>query len=367
MITYRYRLLPTRGQHQRLQDALEHSRQLYNAALEERIGAYKKIGKTVTRYDQQKSLTVLREDPAWAVYSPTLQRWPLAQIDLAFRAFFRRLKAGERSGFPRFKGRGWFKTFGFSDVIGWAVDGNRLRMKGIGRIRLHLHRALPGKPVALKVKREGRHWYALLTVEVPCAERRVGEAVGIDLGLSSLAALSTGETIANPRTLRRAQKELRRRQRHLARCKRGSSGRRKAREHVAAAHLAVRRTRDTYLHQISADLTRRFSLIAVEALNVKGLASGMLAREVNDAGWAKLVGFLRYKAERAGGAVVEVDPRHTSQTCPDCGLVEPKTLKQRVHSCPCGCVLDRDVAAARVILHRAVVGPGLAKLPVAVA
>lgn len=359
MLTWKARLLPSSGQHDKLRAALEHTRDLYNSALAERIDCYRKTGKGRSFFDQAKGLTELRTDPDWTTYSVTMQRWPLKQVDLAFAAFFRRLKAKDgKAGFPRFRGREWFKTFGFSDRDGWAVNGCRLRMKGIGSVRVHLHRPLPSAPVACKVKREGVHWYALLTVEVPCATGHIGPAVGIDVGITTLAALSTGELVANTRPAKRAERELRRRQRHLARCKRGSNGRRKAKGRVASLHARIARVRDDHLHQVSASLARRFSRIAVEKLNVKGLAGGMLAREVHDVAWGRLVQMLRYKVAKTGGTVIEVDPRGTSRTCPECGVVKSKELSERVHRCPCGCVLNRDVAAAMVILARVGNDPG---------
>jgi len=358
-LTFKTRLLPSRGQHEKLRAALDHTRDLYNAALAERIDCYRKTGKARNWGDQSMALTELRADPAWAIFPTTLQRWPLKQVDLAFQAFFRRIKAKDgAAGFPRFKGREWFKTFGFTDRQGWKLDGLRLHMKGIGRIRIHLHRPLPSSPVACKIKREGKHWYALLTVEAPCAAHGANPTIGIDVGISTLCALSNGEMIANLRPARRADREIRIRQRQLARCKRGSNGRRKAKARLASAHAKIGRVRETNLHQISASLSRRFSVIAVEKLNIKGLAGGVLAKEVHDASWGRLIGMLRYKAARAGGEVIEVDPRYTSQICPDCGIIKKKELSERVHSCPCGCVLDRDVAAAKVIMHRAGNRPG---------
>ena len=359
ILTYKARLLPSRGQHDKLRAALDHTRDLYNAALAERIDCYRKTGKGRSWQDQFKGLTELRSDPTWANYPVTLQRWPLKQVDLAFSAFFRRVKARDgKSGFPRFKGRDWFKTFGFSDRSGWVVNGARLRMKGIGSVRLHLHRPLPATPISCKVKRECRNWYALLTVEIPCAAEHPGHAVGIDVGITTLAALSTGELIANARPSRHAQREMRMRQRQLARCRRGSKRRRKVKARLASLSAKIVRVRETHLHQVTASLVARFSVIAVEKLNIKGLAGGMLAREVHDAAWGRFNQMLRYKAERAGSRMVEVDPRFTSQICPECGQVAKKNLSQRTHSCDCGCVLDRDVAAAKVILSRVGNNPG---------
>lgn len=359
MLTYKTRLLPSKGQHTKLRAALDHTRDLYNAALQERIDCYRKTGRGRSWQDQCRGLTELRSDPEWATYAATMQRWPLKQVDLAFAAFFRRLKARDgKAGFPRFRGREWFKTFGFSDRIGWRMVGPRLRMKGIGSVRLHLHRPLPAEPIVCQVKREGRNWYALLTVEVVCAAAHDGRAIGIDMGVTTMAALSTGEMIANVRPGLRAERELRRRQRHVARCKRGSNGRRKAKERVASLHAKIARVRDNHLHQVSASLAKRFSIIAVEKLNIKALAASMLAKQVHDVAWGRFNQFLEYKAARAGGRRVEVYPNYTSQTCPDCGVIKRKELSERTHRCPCGCVLDRDVAAAKVILLRAGIGPG---------
>lgn len=359
MLTWKCRLLPSKGQHDKLRAALDHTRDLYNAALAERIDCLRKTGRGRSWQDQCKGLTELRADPAWATYPVAMQRWPLKQVDLAFAAFFRRLKAKDgKAGFPRFRGREWFKTFGFGDHDGWRVIGARLRMKGIGSVRVHLHRPLPSAPVACKVKREGRNWYALLTVETPCAATHPGPAVGIDMGITTLAALSTGELIANARPARKAEREMRRRQRQLSRCKRGSNRRRKVKARVASLHAKITRMRETHLHQVSASLAARFGTIVIEKLNVKGLAGGMLAKQVHDVAWGRFIQMLRYKAAKAGGAVVEVGPRGTSQTCPSCGVIKKKELSQRVHRCDCGCVLDRDVAAAKVILLRAGIGPG---------
>jgi len=356
--SYRFRLKPTRVQHNRLREALEHCRELYNAALAERIECYRKTGRGRSFMDQCRALTELRTDPVFANYPAVMQRGTLRQVDHAYKAFFR------RGGFPRFKGREWFKSLSWPQADGFRFDG-RFHAKGIGSIRVHQHRQLPSKPVSCRIKREGRHWYLSLVCEVEGAANDNAEAIGLDLGLSSFAALSDGTLIPNPRHARKAQKELRRRQRALSRCKRGSKRRSKARQQVAATHAKIRRSRRTFHFQVASDLTRKFGLIAVEDLNIKGLARSRLARDVNDAAWGGFLQILTDKAESAGCQVVKVDPRGTSQTCPSCGLVEPKKLSERVHSCPCGFKADRDVAAAQVILFRAVRGPAEAKLAVA--
>lgn len=345
--SYRYRLLPSRAQHRRLRDALERSRLIYNAALEERINCYRKTGRGRSFMDQCKALTQLRS--SGSPFAATMERGPLRALDHAFQAFF------ARGGFPRFKGREWFKSISWAGRDGWSVKSGRIVAKGLGAIRIHLHRPLPSKPISCRIKREGRHWFLSLGVEVECAATNDNPAVGLDAGVSTLAALSNGELIANPRHNRRAERETRRRARALSRCNRGSRRRRKVRERLARWRATERRARDTHLHQVSASLVRRFGVIAVEDLNIKGLAKSSLARDVNDAAWGKLFSMLAYKAESAGCQLVKVDPRFTSQTCPECGAIKSKSLAERVHRCACGCEMDRDVAAAKVILLRAAV------------
>jgi putative transposase len=185
-------------------------------------------------------------------------------------------------------------------------------------------------------------------------------AVGVDLGLSTFAALSDGGFIPSLKAARKAERQLRIAQRTLARKQGGSRGRREARKAVARCHAAVARRRREHLHQASARLVRDYDAIAVEKLNVKGLAGSVLAKDVHDASWARFISMLRYKAEKAGARLIEVDPYNTSQNCSGCGMKAPKDLADRQHDCPhCGLSIDRDLNAARNILSRAGVGPGL--------
>jgi putative transposase len=364
ILTYKYRLLPTRKQHEALIAILDAQRALYNAALEERIDCYRKTGRTLTYIDQCKSLTECRKHlPEMAAIPANIQRGTLKRLDEAFKGFFLRLRRGDRPGFPRFRGAQWFTSFAFNEFVGIGFDGRRLRFKGLpSGLRVHLHRQMPtGKILTAKLKRDHKGWSVCFAVRSDVAEKRIVQsAVGIDVGIKTLAATSDGLLIPNPRSARRSERAMRRAQRALARAKRGSVGRRKARKHVARLHAKVTNTRRTALHQISAMLVRRYDAIIVEALNTKGLARGILARDIHDAGWSTLRDFLRYKAERAGAHFIEVDPKFTSQDCSACGDRVPKTLADRTHDCPhCGYVEDRDINAARVILSRAGMGPGV--------
>jgi putative transposase len=276
----------------------------------------------------------------------------LRRLDQTYAAFFRRGR-----GFPRFRASARFHsaTLRVGDGLTLRTD-RRLGVVGVpGSLKTVWHRELPPDAqlgTAILTRQQGR-WYVVLSVEAAFAETCGTGTVGIDLGLNSLIATSDGETVAMPRFARRAQKAQRRRQRALARCQRGSRRRLRAKARLAAGSARIARQRRDHVHKLSRSLVLRYRGIAFEDLNMAGLTKGMLARSVHDAAWSLLVQLVRYKAESAGAEVVLVDPRGTSQTCPDCGTVKAKTLAERRHRCACGTDLDRDVAAARVVHERA--------------
>lgn len=365
ILSYRYRLLPSKRQHRALVGLLDAQRALYNAALEERIDCYRKTGKGVSYIDQCKSLTLCRRAlPEMAALPVNLQRWTLKRLDDAFQGFFRRAKARNgKAGFPRFRGRGWWDSFGFGEFSGIRFDGKRLRFAGMPRgLKLHLHRPLPNDANirSCVFRRDGCGWHVSLQIAIEAAEKRaVANAVGVDLGLKVFAYCSDGVILPNPRIARKAERAQRVAQRALSRCRRGSNRRRKVKARLARLHRKIADTRSTWLHQQSAALVNRAELIAVEDLNVRNMIRHpTMARSIADASWSRFLGFLAYKAERAGVHFVRVDPRKTSQKCSDCGELVPKSLAVRTHSCPhCGLVIDRDWNAALNIL-RAGIGPG---------
>ena len=391
LLTYKYRLITPRRTRRRLEALVEDQRLLYNAALEEQIGYYRKTGKPISKYDQQKSLTQCRKEiPEMRALPVKLQRGTLKRLDEAFDGFFRRVEKREKAGFPRFRGRGWYDTLEWEEFNGITFDGRRIRStafkenpknrKDTGSIRVRVHRKLKGKIKTVKITRDGGGWYVCFTAEVETGaapEQAACRPVGVDAGLNSLATLSTGEKIPNARVAKKAEKELRRRQRHLSRCKKGSNGRRRARERVARLHRKVRKIRNTYLHQVSADMVKRHDLIAVEDLNTKGMmksakgsaekpgknvrAKAGLNKSIADASWGILFNMMKYKAERAGIHFVKVNPKNTTQGCSGCGNLPAKKLelKDREYRCDkCGLVMDRDENAAINVLNRGVTVPG---------
>lgn len=338
---------------------------LFNAALEERTDCYKKTGRWLTLYAQQKELTEWRQTDEEARQTPlAIQRWTLIRLSDAYSLFFRRRQLNKRSGFPRFRNKDRWRSFGFYAMSGIKFDGRRLRFGSFpGGLRVHLHRPLP-KAANIRsctFTKDVKGWYVCLHVKV--LERvflKTGAVVGLDLGLQTFAHLSNGQTISAPKIARKSAARLRRRQRALVRCGLKSKRRAKVRKVLASVHRKIFNTRSTWLHQQSKSIVAKYDLIAVEDLNVAGMGRHpKFSRSIHDASWSKFLGFLAYKAERAGKHLIRVDPRNTSQKCSGCGAIVPKTLAERTHSCPgCGLVLDRDHNAAINILNAAVLSRG---------
>ncbi len=385
LLTYRYKLKPTRAQYAALDRLLEAQRLLYNAALQERIEAWRKAGKSISKIDQNKSLTQIRSfDKAFAAMPVSLSRWSLARLDDAMSGFFSRVKRGQSPGFPRFKPMSRWSSFGFDEFNGIRLRNGRLLFKPVvGGLKVNLHRPLPedSSPRSCTFTRRGRHWWVTMAVDVVAADRHAqpDTAIGIDVGIAHLATTSAGDHFENVRPRSRRQRGLRVAARALARSKRGSKRRRKVRARLAKLQRQAMEVRNMHLHRISAELTRRFAFIAVEDLKLKNMtrsAAGTvdepgknvrqkagLNRSLLDAAPGRLIQLLTYKAERAGGMVVKVDPRGTSQDCSSCGVTVEKKLSNRVHRCSCGTVLDRDHNAALNILNRALVAHRRAKPP----
>ena len=333
---------------------------LYNACPQQRVEAYMRRGLTLRYAQQAAELRAVRaEDPeGLGRWSFSALQQVLRRVDQTFMAFFKR-----GHGFPRYRASARYHaaTFRVGDGLTLRKD-RRIGVVGVpDRIKVVWHRDLPPDAklgTAILTRQQGK-WYVMLSVEADFAEACGAGTVGIDLGLNSLIATSEGETVAAPRYARRAEKAQRRRQRALARCRRGSKRRLKAKARLAAGSARIARQRRDHLHKLSRSLVSRYQGIALENLNLTGLKRGMLARSVHDAAWSLLVQLVQYKAESAGAEVALVDPRGTSQTCPECGTINAKTLATRIHACECGCALDRDVAAAMVVHQRAFsLGPG---------
>lgn len=283
-----------------------------------------------------------------------IERDALRRVDRGMAAFFRRVKAGETPGFPRFKGRIRWRSFEVLRLIKYLRDGDKVHIPGIGQVKYRGLMAVVGVVKGVRVVRKERGWYVQLIVDngpVPAA-RPVERRIGIDVGLTHFLTTSDGEKVENPRWYREGQKRLRFLSRIASRRKKGSNRRRKAYSRVARFHERMVDTRRDWIHKLTRDLVNKYDLIAVENLNIQGMVRSRFAKSISDAAWGQFVTVLKYKAENAGATVVAVDPRGTSQECSECGRTVPKLLSERTHSCECGYVADRDENAARNILRR---------------
>lgn len=372
---YKYRLYPTKKQALRLQEVLDCCRELYNAALQERRDAYRMAHVSI-RYQQQAgqlpAIKQIREEYA-EIHSQVLQD-TLKRVDKAFKAFFRRVKAGEKPGYPRFQAFGRYDSFTFPQSGFSLTHDNRVCLSKIGTIKVKLPQKKKANPPqgtmkTCTIKREGQRWFIIFACEV---EHEIiyhpsEEAVGIDLGLLHFGTLSDGSTIENPRYLRRSEQKLKKLQETLSRTKRGSKRRRKAAQVVGKNHRHIRNQRKDFHHKEARKLVNNYGVIVFEKLQPANMskrpkpkqdeetgdylpngasAKAGLNKSINDAGWGQFQQIVANKAAWAGSRVLLVNPKHTSQRCSGCGAIVKKELSERWHRCACGCELDRDHNAA---------------------
>jgi putative transposase len=362
--TYVYKLRPTCAQRDALDRYLDVTRNVYNAALEQRRTAYRFTGRSLNWYDQKREIKELRAVGLLDGCHVHAVQDALRRLDRAFVGFF----AG-RGGFPRFRGTRHYRSFTFSEFgNGVRFKGGRLHVTSVGPVKIRLHRPLQGKPKTATLVRKADGWHAHIVCEVTPEVHVPGKpAVGIDMGIAVFATLSTGETVANPRYADRHRRRIAHAQRTVSRRKRGSKRRAKAVRLLAKAKQTEARARRDFHHKASRSIAERYGTIAVEDLKVAAMvrsAKGTvvepgrnvaqkcgLNRSIQDAGWGQFILMLDYKAE----VLVKVDPRYTSQECAECGVVDRASRpSQAVFRCVgCGHEANADHNAASNILNRA--------------
>lgn len=349
---FQYRLYPTKSQERLLESTLETCRRFYNACLAERKEAYEQEKRTISKFAQLRQVKTLKQTNPYAatVHSHILQV-VVSDLDKAFQAFFRRVKAGEKPGYPRFKGRNRFDSFGLKEYgNGFRLDGRRLKLSGIGRVAVRWHRELEGQIKTARVIRKAGHWYVSFACEVEQPEPlpSTGQSVGVDVGVASLITLSDGTKVDNPKWYRASQAKLRIAQRRVARRKKGGKNRRKAVLQLQRLHVHTQNQRRDFLNKLAHGLVQANDVIAVEDLQIQNMVRNKhLSKSILDSGWGYFRQRLAAKAAEAGRVVVAVNPAYTSKTCSGCGTVfEHLTLSDRWVECACGLSLDRDHNAA---------------------
>jgi putative transposase len=384
---YKFRIYPAGGQASRAALCLRDHQRMYNAALEERREAWQRR-KVSIRYGQQSAqLKDIRAfDPDQSRWSFSSQQATLRRLDKAMAAFYRRCKAGQTPGYPRFRaGDRW-------DSVDWPKDGDgcrwkpgvgRVHLQGIGHVKVHAHRPVEGRVKTISLKREGRRWFVVLSCDdVPARPLpATGRLVGVDVGVARFATTSDGEVIPNPKFLRTCARELAGAQRVLARKKRGSANRRRAKAKIGEVHRRIRNRRADFHHKTARALIQACDAVALEKLNTAGLtnrpapkpdpdrpgeflpngaaAKAGLNKSVLDAGWNQFANIVAGKAEDAGRRIVFVNPACTSIDCHLCGARCARPQQDTV-ICPAHGPLDADVNGARNIATRAGLGSGRA-------
>jgi putative transposase len=354
--SYRLRAYPNGAQRRLLDRWFGATRWLWNTALEIRSEAYRTCGLSLTGNDLSRWLTQWKRTAGheWLAEVPaTALTQCLRDQDRAFSRFF-----ASRARYPRFKAKGRRHSLRFQDV-GASWRSRVLRLPKLGVLKLAEGLPEVERPDMVSLSRDASGaYYVSFCAEVPrTLLPTTGDLVGVDLGLTHLAILSTGEKIPNPRHYQRRLRYLRQQQRCLARRQKGSHRREKQRVRVARAHARVREARQYALHALTTRVVREFDVIAIEDLNVKALARGRGARAIQDAAFGELRRQLRYKSDWYGPLLVEVDRWYaSSKHCSMCRFrLDELRLDQRQWQCPkCGACHDRDINAARNLLTQGV-------------
>ncbi len=389
ILTYCYRIKPNVEQKATMLYTLELLRRHWNFALGQRLDWLRRtrcqinrcsissepigdIPSKVDYYTQQsdiKQTKVLFPDYK-NIWSES-QQVNLQRLNKAWERWLFPDKSGKRGGRPKFKKVGELRSFVYPRIncpkAGAHLNNGVLKLSKIGEMPIIMHRPIPDgfilKTCTIVHKADG--WYCAIsiqdeTVPEPMPLDEVKTVVGIDVGLKEFLTTSVGEAVPIQQTYRKTQSHLARQQRKLARKEKGSNRSNRQKNKIARIHQCIGRIRENFHYNTAHKLVKNYDLIAVEDLNIRGLARTRLSKSILDAAWGRFITILEIVAVKCGVRVVKVSPYSTSQDCSGCGVKVPKTLSIRLHEChKCGLQMDRDENAARNILDRALNEVGL--------
>lgn len=355
--SFKYPLHPTKEQSLILENWLKHCCWLYNGALEERISFYKKYKKGVSRFDQQKSLAILRsEDKEWEEIPSNVLRSALHKIDLSYKAFFRRFKNNETPGYPRFKAQNKYNTFSLMDKVKVIdkiknISSALIKIPKMGLVKFNQYRPIKGDILDILIKRSNGGWFVIFRCDagiLPNKNVNINNSTGLDLGLSSFVTFSDGSKIDNPRFFKKSQDILSQRNRKLINKRSGSKSKVKIKKLIQKINTHIKNQRLDFVRKTAKLLFNKYDIICFENLKINEMVkTGYLAKSIYDVGWSKFTQALECKAEEAGKLLIGVDPKGTSQKCSGCEKIVLKDLAVRIHDCPyCGLIMDRDQNAA---------------------
>jgi len=389
ILTYCYRIKPNAAQEATMLYTLELLRRHWNYCLGQRLDWLKRtrcqidrcriisepIGEIPSKVDYYTQQSDLKQTkvlfPDYKNIWSESQQVNLQRLNKAWERWLFPDKSGKRGGRPKFKKVGELRSFVYPRIncpkAGAHLNNGVLKLSLIGEMPVIMHRQAPDgftwKTCTVVYKADG--WYCCISMQDETVPElmpldQVKSAVGIDVGLSEFLTTSEGEAVPIQQTYRKAQSHLARQQRKLARKEKGSNRSNKQKNKIARIHQRLGRIRENFHYNTAHKLVKNYDLIAVEDLNIKGLARTRLSQSILDAAWGRFITILETVAVKCGVRVVKVSPYSTSQDCSGCGAKVPKTLSIRLHEChKCGLQIDRDENAARNILDRALNEVGL--------
>ena len=358
---YKFRIYPNQIQITQIQRTFGCCRYVFNYFLAERIEQYKTESKTLNYNACSAQLTSMKREIDW-LREPdsTALQSSLKDLDIAYQNFFRRVKQGEKPGFPHFKSkhnnRKSYKAKSVGSNI--AVSDRHIKLPKLGLVRAAISKRLEGRILNATVSQNpsGKYFVSICCTDVPIERYpSTGLVIGIDLGLKTLAVTSDSKEFANPKHYHKSQAKLRREQRKLSRKPKGSNNRNKQRIRVARVHEAIQNQRIDAIHKMTSQLIRDYDVIVLEDLNVKGMVRNRrLSKSISDAAWGEITRQLKYKAVWYSRVNQKVDRFFASSQLCECGYKNPevKNLSVREWICPqCNRVHDRDLNAANNILN----------------
>jgi putative transposase len=353
MKAYRFRLYPTKAQAEQLNQHIGSCRFVYNWALDQKIKTYEQTGKSLSRFDINKLIPVLKHSNEWLgeVNSQSLQGMT-KQVESAFTRFFR-----EKKGFPHFKSKkNPMQSFPVPQHYTVNFETDIVKLPKIGEVKAVLHRNFEGELKTATISRSctGEYFISILVennAKLPAKQLFTEDTtVGIDVGIKDFAVLSTGEKVENPKYLKSSLQRLKVLQKRVSRKQKGSKNRVKAKQRLAVLHEKITNQRNDFQNKLSSRLISENQAIALETLNVKGMQKNHhLAQAIGDSAWSSFVTKLEYKAEWYGKTILRIGRfEPSSKLCNVCGFHNSElTLKDRVWTCPdCKTKHDRDINAA---------------------